>query len=54
MHKMKGDYYRYLAEFATDETKSNAGEDACVARVEATKIAEKDLVVTHFVRLAMH
>ena len=53
MHKMKGDYYRYLAEFATGETKSKAGEDACVACAEATKIAEKDLVVTHLVRLAM-
>ena len=53
MHKMKGDYYRYLAEFATGETKSKAGEDACLACAEATKIAEKDLVVTHLVRLAM-
>ena len=53
MHKMKGDYYSYLAEFATGETKSKAGEDACVACAEATKIAEKDLVVTHLVRLAM-
>ena len=53
MHKMKGDYYRCLAEFATGETKSKAGEDACVACAEATMIAEKDLVVTHLVRLAM-
>ena len=53
MHKMKGNYYRYLAEFTTDETKSKVDEDACVACAEATKIAEKDLVVTHPVRLAM-
>ena len=53
MHKMKGDFYRYLVEFATCETKSKAGEDACVACAEATKIADKDLVVTHLVRLAM-
>ena len=52
-YKMKGDYCRYLAEFATDEAKSKAGEDACVAHAEATKIAEKELVVTHPVRLAM-
>ena len=45
--------YRYLAEFATGEAKSKAGEDACVACAEATKIAEKDLVVTHAVRSAM-
>ena len=50
---LQGDYHRYLAEFATGEAKSKAGEDACVAYAEATKIAEKDLVVTHPVRLAM-
>ena len=50
---MKSDYYRYLAEFATGETKSKAGEDACYACVEANKIAENDLAVTHPVRLAM-
>ena len=50
---MKSDYYRYFAEFATDETKSKAGEDACDACVEANKIAEDDLAVTHPVRLAM-
>ena len=33
--------------------KSRACEDACFAYAEATKIAEKDLVVTHPVRLAM-
>ena len=42
-YKMKSDYYRYLAEFATDKTRSKAGEDACVAYAEATKIAENDL-----------
>ena len=52
-YKMKGDYYRCLAEFATGEAKSKAGEDACVAYAKATKIAEKDLVMTHPVRLAM-
>ena len=45
-YKMKGDYYHHLAEFATGETKSKAGEDACVAYAEATKIAEKDLALT--------
>ena len=51
-YKMKSDY-RYLAEFALGETKSKAGEDACDACVEANKIAENDLAVTHPVRLAM-
>ena len=52
-YKMKGDYYRYLAEFATDDAKNKACEDACFADAEATEIAEKDLVVTHPIRLAM-
>ena len=52
-YKMRSDYYRYLAEFATCETKSKAGEDACDACVEANKIAENDLAVTHPVRVAM-
>ena len=52
-YKMKGDYYSHLAEVATGETKSKAGEDACVAYAKATKIAERDLVMTHPVRLAM-
>ena len=52
-YKMKSDYYRYFAEFATGETKSKAGEDACDACVEANKIAQNDLAMTHPVRLAM-
>ena len=52
-YKMKGDYYRYLAEFATGDAKSKACEDACFAYADATKIAERDLVVTHPVRLVM-
>ena len=52
-YKMKGDYYRHFAECATGDARSEAGEDACVAHAEATNIAEKDLVVTHSVRLAM-
>ena len=52
-YRMKSDYYRYLAEFATGETKSKADEDALDACVEAHKIAENDLAVTRPVRLAM-
>ena len=51
-YRMKSDYYRYLAEFATGETKGKADEDALDACVEANQIAEKDLVVSHPVRLA--
>ena len=51
-YRMKSDCYRYLAEFATGETKGKADEDAFDACVEANQIAEKDLVVSHPVRLA--
>ena len=52
-YKMKSDYYRYLAECATGDAKGKTTEGTCAAYAEATKIAEKDLVVTHPVRLAM-
>ena len=52
-YKMKSDCYRYLAECATGDAKDKATEGTCAAYAEATKIAEKDLVVTHPVRLAM-
>ena len=52
-YKMKSDYYRYLAECATDDAKGKAIEGTCAAYAEATKIAEKDLVVNHPVHLAM-
>ena len=50
---MKSDYYRYLAEYATDDAKGKATEDTCAAYAETTKIAEKDLVVNHPIHLAM-
>ena len=52
-HKMKGDCYRYFAEFVTGDAKSKVCEDACFVDAEASEIAEKDLVVTHPIRLAM-
>ena len=52
-YKMKSDYYRYLAEYATDDAKGKATENTCVTHVEANKIAENDLAVTHPIRLAM-
>ena len=44
---------RTLAECATDDAKGKATEDTRTAYAGATKIAEKDLVVTNPVRLAM-
>merc|ERR1712113_976558 len=51
--KMKADYYRYIAEFTSGEKKDKASDDAKDAYAEATKVAEKDLVVTHPIRLGL-
>jgi 14-3-3 protein epsilon len=51
--KMKADYYRYIAEFTDGDTKKNAANDAKAAYAEATAVAEKDLVVTHPIRLGL-
>ena len=46
-YKMKSDYYRYLAECATDDAKGKATEGTCAAYAKATEIAGKDRIVTH-------
>merc|ERR1711988_1650698 len=51
--KMKADYYRYIAEFSADDKKSKAAESARVAYAEAQSVAEKDLAVTHPIRLGL-
>merc|ERR1712232_1246670 len=51
--KMKADYYRYIAEFREGDAKSKAAENARLAYEEASKVAEKDLVVTHPIRLGL-
>merc|ERR1712039_227604 len=51
--KMKADYYRYIAEFTDGEKKSTAANNAKLAYEEAQKVAEKDLVVTHPIRLGL-
>merc|ERR1719189_1770865 len=51
--KMKADYYRYIAEFTSGEKKDKASKDAKEAYAEATTVAEKDLVVTHPIRLGL-
>merc|ERR1712232_185891 len=51
--KMKDDYYSYIAEFSTDAKKSAAAENARKAYEEASKVAEKDLAVTHPIRLGL-
>merc|ERR1712224_548928 len=51
--KMKADYYRYIAEFSDGDKKSGAAEKARLAYEDASKVAEKDLVVTHPIRLGL-
>jgi 14-3-3 protein epsilon len=51
--KMKADYYRYIAEFTEGDKKSTAANNAKLAYEEAQKVAEKDLAVTHPIRLGL-
>ena len=51
--KMKGDYHRYIAEYATGDALSNAGDKATKAYNEATEIATEFLKTTHPIRLGL-
>merc|ERR1711941_182094 len=51
--KMKADYYRYIAEFTDGDAKSKAAESARAAYADAQAVAEKDLAVTHPIRLGL-
>jgi 14-3-3 protein epsilon len=52
-HKMKGDYYRYLAEFATGADRKEAAESSLVAYKAASDIALAELAPTHPIRLGL-
>lgn len=52
-YKMKGDYYRYLAEFATGPKRTEASDNSLQAYKAASEIAEKDLPPTHPIRLGL-
>jgi len=51
--KMKGDYYRYIAEYKTDDAKKQAADNAHEAYKEAMEVAKSDLLVTHPIRLGL-
>jgi len=51
--KMKGDYHRYLAEFAGGDGRKGASEAAHDAYKQATEIAQADLAPTHPIRLGL-
>jgi len=52
-YKMKGDYYRYIAEFTESEQKTGAANSAHDAYKQASEVAATDLVVTHPIRLGL-
>jgi 14-3-3 protein epsilon len=51
--KMKADYCRYIAEFSDGDAKSKAAESARLAYEDASRAAEKNLVVTNPIRLGL-
>jgi len=52
-HKMKGDYHRYLAEFAVGNDRKEAAEHSLVAYKSASDIATQELPPTHPIRLGL-
>jgi 14-3-3 protein epsilon len=51
--KMKADYYRYKAEYLDGDKKKEAANSAKDAYKAAQDVAEKDLAVTHPIRLGL-
>jgi len=52
-YKMKGDYYRYLAEFATGNDRKEAAENSLVSYKSASDVAATELATTHPIRLGL-
>ncbi|KAK3431198.1 hypothetical protein EUGRSUZ_E02747 [Eucalyptus grandis] len=52
-YKMKGDYYRYLAEFKAGDDRKEAAEQSMKAYELASTTAEADLSPTHPIRLGL-
>ncbi|KAK4528313.1 hypothetical protein GAYE_SCF54G6250 [Galdieria yellowstonensis] len=51
--KMKGDYYRYLAEFTNQEDRKASAEASLEAYKAASEIASTELAPTHPIRLGL-
>ncbi|KAJ4701344.1 14-3-3-like protein [Melia azedarach] len=52
-YKMKGDYYRYLAEFKAADDRKEAADESLKAYEAATATAASDLAPTHPIRLGL-
>jgi len=52
-HKMKGDYHRYLAEFAQGDGRKGAADKSLEAYKAATEVAIQELPPTHPIRLGL-
>ncbi|KAJ3439432.1 14-3-3 family protein [Anaeramoeba flamelloides] len=52
-YKMKGDYYRYFAEFTSGEKREKASEQSLLAYKNASEIANSELATTHPIRLGL-
>lgn len=52
-YKMKGDYHRYLAEFAAGDRRKESANAAHDAYKQASDIAQTDLAPTHPIRLGL-
>jgi 14-3-3 protein epsilon len=52
-HKMKGDYHRYLAEFAIGDRRKDSAEQSLEAYKAATEVAQTELPPTHPIRLGL-
>merc|ERR1711977_388831 len=52
-HKMKGDYHRYLAEFATGDIRKGSADKSLEAYKAATEVAQTELPPTHPIRLGL-
>ena len=51
--KMKGDYYRYIAEYIPEEKKAEISEKAFVSYQDAYTLAKKELKTTNPIRLGL-
>ncbi|KAK7362443.1 hypothetical protein VNO77_04557 [Canavalia gladiata] len=52
-YKMKGDYYRYLAEFKSDQERKEAAEQSLKGYEAASNTANTELPPTHPIRLGL-